>query len=255
MIGNWKQTVQNWLRKTPVVSLELPDGWFGRPGDDIRGLTYLGWVSGWLLIKLDQEDLLVLREPISAKSSARELIINFSSCFFDWKYSEKETWQLDTYSLGRVRFVGEGASIPDYFLGVFEMNKEWKDVIERYFTAQGSATALYQRWLGKLLGIQRFLVRDAGLLSATVLSHWIVLELSGGILLVFRNLKRVEPKRRIELKRQPEGACDELVITGYTACIYDRVGFEEAPSRPLVFTGGEVRFLGSVWVQYLWHSG
>jgi hypothetical protein len=54
----------------------------------------------------------------------------------------------------------------------------------------------------------------------------------------------VKRKRSIKLKRDPKKCCDELVITGYSACIYDRVGFEEAPSRALVFTGGEVRFLG-----------
>jgi len=247
-IENWKQTVENWFRKTPVVSLELPDGWFGQPGDAVRGLTYLGWVAGWLLIELDQEHLLVLREPISAKSSARELIINFSSCFFDWKYSDKETWQLDTYSLGRVRFVSEGTSIPDYSLGVFAMKKEWKDVIERYFAAQGSVTALHQTWLGKLLGMRRILVRDAWLVSATVRSHWIILELSCGRLLAFRNPRCVERRKRVMLKRRPEGAYDELVIAGYTACISDS-------GRLLVFRRGQVRLLGSVWVQYLWHSG
>jgi hypothetical protein len=182
---------------------------------------------------------LVLREPIIATASKNELVISCPLSFFDFKFGRRT---VTVYSPAEARFYRTRGS--NYRLAKFAMNKEWKELIEHYFADQTPATAVRQTWAGKLLGMRRTLVRHARLLSATVLSQWVVLELSGSILLVFRHPKRVKRKRSIKLKRGPQKCCDELVITGYSACIYDRVGFEEAPSRPLAFTGGEVRFLG-----------
>ena len=240
MLSSWEQRVQTWFREHPMVCLELPDGFFGGwPFDIDLDVTFFARLSSWALVELARDHLLVLREPITATASKNELVISCPLSFFDFKYGRRT---VSVYSPGEARFYRSLGS--NYPLAKFTMDKEWKELIEHYFADQTPATAVRQTWMGKLLGMRRALVRHARLLSATVLSQWVVLELSGAILLVFRNPKRVKRKRRIELKRRPEGACDELVITGYTACIYDRVGFEEAPSRPLVFTGGEVRFLG-----------
>jgi hypothetical protein len=240
MLSSWEQRVQTWFRENPMVCLELPNGFFGGRAHEIDlDVTFFARLSSWALVELSRDHLLVLREPIIATASKDELFISCPLSFFDYKSDRR---RLTVYSPGEASFYWSPGS--NYGLAKFRMKKKWKELIEHYFADQTPATAVLQTWVGKLLGMRRALVRHARLLSATVLSQWVVLELSGSILLVFRNPKRVKRKRSIKLKRDPQKCCDELVITGYSACIYDRVGFQEAPSRPLVFTGGEVRFLG-----------
>jgi hypothetical protein len=143
------------------------------------------------------------------------------------------------YRPSRVRDLGKEEAVA----------REWKQLVEEYFQDQLPTTARlalegYEIWLQKPPGTESSSAPNHWLLSASMLSHWLVLELAGGVLLVFRDPTRVERIRGTDLRWDPKKCCDQLVITGYTACIYGRVGFEEAPSRPLVFTGGEVRFLG-----------
>jgi hypothetical protein len=216
-------------------------------------------LSAWLLVELNRYDLLVIKEPTGAGVEGRrpvaidgeenDLFLSFSSCFFDWYEDFERTWQVDTFTWGELRFRWGGSPFPESWLGKCQTKKKWKNLIENWFHKHNPGTARLvfpggEIELRKPPGTESPSVPDTWLLSATVLSHWVVLDLCGGTLLVFRHPKRVKRKRSIKLKRGSQKCCDELVIRGYSACIYDRVGFEEAPSRPLVFTGGEVRFLG-----------
>jgi len=218
-------------------------------------------LSAWLLVELNRYDLLVIKEPTGAGVEGRrpvaidgeenDLFVSFSSCFFDWCGGFERTWQVDTFTWGELRFRGEGRSaFRESWLGKCQTKKKWKNLIQSWCHEHNPGTARLvfpggEIELRKPPGTESPSVPDTWLLSANVLSHWVVLDLRGGILLVFRNPKRVKRKRRTKLKPDLQKCCDELVITGYTACIYDKVSSEEAPSRPLVFTGGEVRFLGS----------
>jgi len=254
-----EETIRRWFSENHVIYLSLPGRSFGRPGEDTHLVTSLQRLSAWLLVELDRNYLLVIKEPTGAGVEGRrpvaidgeenDLFVSFSSCFFDRCGGFERTWQVDTFTWGEVRFRGGRSPFPECWLGKCQTKKKWKNLIENWFHEHnpGTARLLFpgeEIELRKPRGNESPPLSDTWLLSATVLSHWVVLDLWGGILLVFRNPKRVARKRRIKLKLGLQKCCDELVVRGYTACIYDTVSSEEAPSRPLVFTGGEVRFLG-----------
>ena len=55
--------VRRWFRRGHLPSLELPDGWFGRPYDNCHALSHLEVIGDRLLIGLDGQQLLVLTRP------------------------------------------------------------------------------------------------------------------------------------------------------------------------------------------------
>lgn len=106
MSENWAAEIELWFRITKGGSLMLPDGWFGRPFDNIHRLTFVAARPLWLIIELDERLLLTLREPSTVLGSDEELVIaGFSACVLDRKEYEGDRGYAKLYSGGEIRFV------------------------------------------------------------------------------------------------------------------------------------------------------
>ena len=129
------------------------------------------------------------------------------------------------------------------------MKEEWKQLVESYFAEQNARSAKlitpdYQIWLQRAEE-SCSPNRRGWLVSVTVLSSWLLVELADGVLLIFARPTRVERQGIGEAMLEPGKRCDELVISGYRWCIFDWAGSEDSPGRTQVLMGGEARFLGA----------
>jgi hypothetical protein len=99
-----EKRVKRWFRAGHLPSLELPDGWFGRPFDNCHGLSHLGVIGDRLLIGLDGRQLLVLTRPEVTQSTDSELVVSFEQLVFDWQEYGAGTPHAKGYGAGRLRF-------------------------------------------------------------------------------------------------------------------------------------------------------
>lgn len=107
MSEDWRTVISDWFGTTGGGGLVLPDGWFGRPHDNIHQLTFLEARPLWLIIELDERLLLVVRSPSRVLWTEGDLLVDgFSSCFFERKEYGGEGWQAKRYTGGQIKFVG-----------------------------------------------------------------------------------------------------------------------------------------------------
>lgn len=106
MSERWGTLIEGWFRATGGGGLVLPDGWFGRPYDNIHRLTFLAIRPLWLILELDERLLLTVREPTSVGQRDSELIISgFTSCVFDRKEYAGEKGYVKSYASGEVKLL------------------------------------------------------------------------------------------------------------------------------------------------------
>jgi hypothetical protein len=106
MSDAWKTLIEEWFRATGGGGLVLPDGWFGRPYDNIHRLTFLAIRPLWLILELDERLLLTVRDPMSVRKTDAGLVISgFSYCVFDRKEYGGEGGKVQSYSSGEIRLV------------------------------------------------------------------------------------------------------------------------------------------------------
>lgn len=106
MSETWKTLIESWFRATGGGSLVLPDGWFGRPYDNIHRLTFLAIRPLWLILELDERLLLTVREPATVQQRDGELVISgFASCVLDRKEYGGERGYVKSYAGGEVKLV------------------------------------------------------------------------------------------------------------------------------------------------------
>jgi hypothetical protein len=96
--------VRRWFGHGHRPSLQLPDGWFGRPYDNCHGLSHLEVIGDRLLIGLDGQQLLVLTRPEVSKFADNELVLSFEQLVFDWQGYGDRTPHAKGYAAGRLRF-------------------------------------------------------------------------------------------------------------------------------------------------------
>jgi hypothetical protein len=98
--------LEEWFRRMGGGSLILPDGWFGRPYDNIHQLTYIKARPKKVLIELDEQLYLFITEPATITEKDNELILGgFSQCIFDWTEYGSRTSHSTTYKSGNLKFV------------------------------------------------------------------------------------------------------------------------------------------------------
>jgi hypothetical protein len=121
--------------------LILPDGWFGRPGDNIHALTFLEARKDKLLLELDDQLLLIFTSLKEVRDEGAEIVLSpFSQLVFDWQEYGSLTPHAYLYRGGEVRFVqpnppSQPSSEIDFQLGTlhqaplrFEGSKQdWKE--------------------------------------------------------------------------------------------------------------------------------
>lgn len=106
MNETWRTLIEGWFRASGGGGLILPDGWFGRPHDNIHRISFLAIRPLWLIVELDERLLLTVREPATVHERDGDLIVGgFSSCVLDRKQYAGESGHLRSYAGGEVRFV------------------------------------------------------------------------------------------------------------------------------------------------------
>lgn len=103
--------VEEWFLSAKTASMELPDGWFGRPYDNMHQLTWAAARPDKLILELDGQLYLVLSRCVIASHTADVLELHCDQAVFDWKtYGRDGEWRVTTYTQGgTVRFHASGA--------------------------------------------------------------------------------------------------------------------------------------------------
>jgi len=100
------EVVRVWFQTAGAAGLILPDGWFGRPFDNLHRLTYLEARRYRLVLELDDQVLLIFDRPEVARVESSELVIEgFSQCVFDWLEYGSLRPQVKAFRSGSVRLV------------------------------------------------------------------------------------------------------------------------------------------------------
>ena len=99
-------TLEKWFRITGGCGLILPDGWFGRPHDNIHQLTFVKIRQGKIIIELDNTLHLIVTEPKVAENRNNEFILGkFLQCVFDWREYDTGIPHCSYYTSGDIKFV------------------------------------------------------------------------------------------------------------------------------------------------------
>ncbi len=105
MPGDLERVVEGWFARHGGGGLVLPDGWFGRPHDNVHQLTFVASRPAWLIIELDERLLLTIHDPGPVLDSDDLVIAGFSTCSFDWIEYGSERRHSSRYQAGEVRVV------------------------------------------------------------------------------------------------------------------------------------------------------
>jgi hypothetical protein len=106
MKADFTAIIQDWFSGFGGGGLVLPDGWFGRPHDNLHRLTFIASRPSWLIIELDEQFLLTIRDAKVVARENRDLVISgFASCTFDWKEYGDTRGHVTHYDHGEVRLV------------------------------------------------------------------------------------------------------------------------------------------------------
>ena len=78
--------ITDWFTRVQAPSLELPNGWFGRPYDNLHQLTWADATEHKLLLELDSQLLLILTDPGDVDLDSAELpITGCAQVVLDWQ--------------------------------------------------------------------------------------------------------------------------------------------------------------------------
>jgi len=99
-------TISNWFRVAGRSTLMLPDGWYGRPRDNLHALTFVVARPAKVLLELDDHLLLVFTDLSIARVENSEFILEqFAQLVFDWQGVAEVEPHVSVYREGQVRFV------------------------------------------------------------------------------------------------------------------------------------------------------
>jgi hypothetical protein len=104
-------SVEGWFASATTASMELPDGWFGRPYDNMHRLTWATGRPDKLLLELDGQLYLILSSCAITQSSPGLLELQCDQAVFDWRtYGSAGELRSKVYPAGgRIRFHASGA--------------------------------------------------------------------------------------------------------------------------------------------------
>lgn len=78
--------IKDWFQNNSGGGLVTPDGWFGRPYDNIHMLTYLEVRPNKVILELDEQLYLIFTNLKSVYTKDNDLCFEeFSQCVFDWQ--------------------------------------------------------------------------------------------------------------------------------------------------------------------------
>lgn len=106
--------IQPWFNSAKLASLELPDGWFGRPFDNLHTLTYFSIRPHKTIIELDNQLLLSFTDLASVIVNDKQLELSgFTQLVFDWQEYGNLKAHAQVYTEGLVRFWPQMGSLID----------------------------------------------------------------------------------------------------------------------------------------------
>ncbi len=79
------ESLADWFATALTASVELPDGWFGRPYDNMHRLTWSADRNNKLFVELDGQLHLILADPEVSKNEPGEFELRCSQLVFDWR--------------------------------------------------------------------------------------------------------------------------------------------------------------------------
>lgn len=100
------ERIWRWFASWEVgPGLILPNGWFGRPYDNIHSLTFLAVRPKKMLVELDHEMLLIFTDLKEVQDEGHELVLSsFSQLVVDLQEVDSLTPHAYLYRYGEVRF-------------------------------------------------------------------------------------------------------------------------------------------------------
>jgi hypothetical protein len=102
-------TVRAFFDAVGGAGLELPDGWFGRPYDNVHALRSVDVVAGDLVVGLDELQTLTVHAPGTAEVDGRTLTLGgCGGATWEWTAygSDPPRRQRRTVPPGAIRFHG-----------------------------------------------------------------------------------------------------------------------------------------------------
>jgi hypothetical protein len=109
------KTVKRWFGRNGGGTLQLPDGWFGRPWDNVHMLTWVALRPERLLVEVDEQLMLTfggavkvtegVDDPGGASPVAWLNFEGYSQFVFDRMDYGGDTWHAQAGHGDRVRFV------------------------------------------------------------------------------------------------------------------------------------------------------
>lgn len=79
------RNLKRWFAQSGGASLERPNGWFGRPFDNLHQLTRVRSTPDELQVELDGQHMLTVRGPIAHRSVPEFFqVARFDSATFRW---------------------------------------------------------------------------------------------------------------------------------------------------------------------------
>jgi hypothetical protein len=106
--GNPVDLISQWMERVGRAGLVLPNGWFGRPFDNMHRLTWVEQRQDRLFLELDDQLLLVLTRPQRCNAGATELTIEAAQIVFDWREYGSRSPHVETFAGGTVKLVVPG---------------------------------------------------------------------------------------------------------------------------------------------------
>jgi hypothetical protein len=112
---NLLNEIKNWFEENGKVEFELPDRYFGRPGDSDTILENIKIEENNLVIRFKNKALrkFVFRGETNYKfiDDCLELS-NFELLAFEWQEAEEPIFHSETYDFGSVRFIPHSKYVP-----------------------------------------------------------------------------------------------------------------------------------------------
>jgi hypothetical protein len=97
--------IVEWFDRVHGASLKLPNGWFGRPYDNLHRLTRATFSAGTVIVVLDECQELSISSPGSVSVDPKELrLVNSTRIVWRWvEYGSTEV-HVDVFEGGDVEF-------------------------------------------------------------------------------------------------------------------------------------------------------
>jgi hypothetical protein len=105
---NFEHKVTRWFARTGGGTLKLPDGWYGRPMDNIQRLTFVVERPRKFVLELDERLLLIFTELETVTVEGPELVFaDYKQLVFDWQRCGDPASHVSLYRSGEVRIISD----------------------------------------------------------------------------------------------------------------------------------------------------